>query len=61
MALTKPYYSTRIDSPRVYHDRVGCRIGNSIPAEERRYGFDGRSHCRECRELMISEHEAAQG
>lgn len=61
MALTKPYYSTRNDAPRVYHDRVGCRIGTSIPAEERRYGIQGRSHCRECRELAIKEHEASQG
>lgn len=60
MPLTKPYYSSRDDAPREYHDRVGCRVGTSIPAEERRYGFDGRSHCRECRELAIKEHEAAQ-
>lgn len=61
MALTKPYYSMRDDAPRIYHDRVGCRIGTSIPTEERRYGIDGRSHCRECRELMIRDHEVAQG
>ncbi len=61
MALTKPYYSTRDEAPRVYHDRVGCNVGNSIPTEERCYGIHGRSHCRECRELAIKENEAAQG
>lgn len=59
--MTKPYYSARDDAPRVYHDRVGCNIGNSIPTEERCYGIHGRNHCRECRELAIKENEAAQG
>ena len=60
MPLTTPYYSTRDDAPRVYHDRVGCNIGNSIPTEERRYGIDGRRRCRECLELIIQEGGSAQ-
>lgn len=43
-----PYYSISPEDPEVYHDKDRCPSGEQIKPENKRYGTDGRQHCKQC-------------
>lgn len=48
MPTTAAYYSISPEDRRVYHDKSNCPDGERIRPENKRYGTDGRDHCKEC-------------
>jgi hypothetical protein len=48
MSTTWPYYTVEPEEHPVYHDKENCPDGKRIKPENKRYGTDGRDHCKEC-------------
>ena len=48
MPLVSAYYSISPEDREVYHDKSNCPDGERIKPDNKRYGTDGRDHCKEC-------------
>jgi hypothetical protein len=48
MSQVAPFYTTKPEPQRVYHDNDQCKFGRHINPEDRIPGTDNRRRCEEC-------------